>query len=139
MTDFYSAASRHWHTSVLLRDNQEFQQAAYLAGYAAECSLKALVEESGLLGKDFGHSLVKLSKEGLEMALLLNPLLRQYQISPIVMASPGLGQWSETHRYEKTGFLTEVEFRRMINEAVAIAQLILVEFTLDGLLGSIPE
>ncbi len=139
MTDFYSAASRHWHTSTLLSDNQEFQQAAYLAGYAAECSLKALVEESGLFGKDFGHSLAKLSDDGLEMALLLNPLLRRYQISPIVMASPGLGQWHETHRYEKTGFLPEDAFKRIIDEAGEIAELVLVGFTLDGLLESMPE
>ncbi len=139
MENFYSAASRHWDNSIFLSNNNRPQEAAYLAGYAAECALKALVERGSLPGKDFGHSLANLSQEALELALLLNPLLRRYQVSPIVMPPSGLGQWSETHRYEETGFLSEAEFQKIIAEAHEIAHLILVDFTLDGLLEDIPE
>ena len=139
MKNFYSATSRHWDNSAFLSDHNRHQEAAYLAGYAAECALKALVEQGGLLGRPFGHSLADLSGEGLELALLLNPLLRRYEVSPVASHTPGLRQWRETHRYEETGFLPETDFQNIVTEAHKIAQLILVGFTLDGLKEDIPQ
>jgi hypothetical protein len=139
MENFYSAASRHWDNSAFLSDHNRHQEAAYLAGYAAECALKALVEQGGLLGRPFGHSLADLSREGLELALLLNPLLRRYDVSPVASHAPGIGQWREIHRYEETGFLPETDFQNIVTEAHKIAQLILVGFTLDGLKEDIPQ
>lgn len=139
MENFYSAASRHWDNSAFLSDHNRHQEAAYLAGYAAECALKALVERGGLLGRPFGHSLVDLSGEGLELALLLNSLLRRYEVSSIIAHAPGLAQWRETHRYKETGFLPDADFQNIVTEAHEIARLILVGFTLDGLKEDIPQ
>jgi hypothetical protein len=136
--DFYSASSRHWDHSQFLGDHGRWQEAAYLAGYAAECALKALVEQGGLMGRPFGHSLVQLTGEGLEMALLLNPLLRRYPVEPIATGLPGLGHWSEAHRYEETGFLPEADFRQMVTEAHRVVEWILVRLTLDGQREEIP-
>ena len=137
MTHFISAASRHWDNSAFLSTHDRHQEAAYLAGYAAECALKALVEQGGLQGRPFGHSLVNLSGDGLELALLLSPLLRRYPVGRVTPA--GLGQWRETHRYAETGFLAEADFQSIVADAHAVTELILVGFTLDGLLEDIPE
>jgi len=139
MTDFISAASRHWDNSAFLSTHDRHQEAAYLAGYAAECALKALVEQGGLEGRPFGHSLANLSRDGLELALLLSPLLRRYQVGAVTPNAAGLGQWRETHRYAETGFLPEADFQNMVADAHAVAQQILVGFTLDGLLEDMPE
>ncbi|MCH8293532.1 HEPN domain-containing protein [Candidatus Poribacteria bacterium] len=141
MENFCSAASRHWDNSAFLSNHNRHQEAAYLAGYAAECALKALIEEGGLHGRPFRHSLVGLSVDGLELALLLNPLLRRYEVSPVVADTSGLGRWEETHRYEETGFLSEADFQDIVTQANKIARKILVGFTLDGLLagGDIPQ
>ncbi len=83
--------------------------------------------------------LFNLSGDGLELALLLSPLLRRYQVGPVMQGGPGLGQWRETHRYEESGFLSDAEFQGIVRDADAVTQLILVGFTLDGLLEDIPE
>ena len=141
MENFCSAASRHWDNSTFLSNHNRHQEAAYIAGYAAECALKALIEKGGLRGRPFGHSLVELSGDGLELALLLSPLLRRYEVPPVVAQTSGLAQWRETHRYEETGFLPEADFQNIVAEANGIARQILVGFTLDGLLaeGVIPQ
>lgn len=138
MPNFYSAASRHWDNSAFLSDHHRYQEAAYLAGYAAECALKALIEQGGLMGRPFGHSLVDLTGDGLELALLLSPMLRRYQVGPIVAYAPGLGQWRETHRYEETGFLSETDFKSIVAEAHEVTRLVLVGCTLDGFIEDIP-
>ena len=136
--DYYSAASRHWDNSRFLGQNGRWQEAAYLAGYAAECSLKALVELGDLVGQRLGHNLAQLRGDGLELALLLNPLLRRYPVGLPGAGLPGLNRWSETHRYESTGFLPEAEFQQMVAEAHKIARHILIELALDGRLEEIP-
>jgi HEPN domain-containing protein len=133
MENFYSATSRHWDNSAFLSEHGRHQEAAYLAGYAAECALKALIEKGGLAGRPFGHSLADLSGDGLELALLLSPLLRRYEVTRVI-STAGLSQWRETHRYEETGFLPDADFQRIVAEAHEVAQMILVGFTLDGLL-----
>jgi hypothetical protein len=136
--DFRSASSRHWDNSRFLADNNRWQEAAYLAGYAAECALKALVEQGGLLGRSFSHDLAKLSDDGVAMALLLNPLLRRYPVEPIAANLPGLSTWSETHRYEATGFLPESDLQQIVAAANHMAELILTGLILDRLFEDVP-
>lgn len=139
MENYSSACSRHWDGSTFLAENGYLQEAAYLAGYTAECALKTLVEQGGLLGRPFNHSLIDLSSDGLELALLLNVKLKRYQTDPISTNISGLAQWSETHRYEPTGFLLDSDFENIIKQSQKTAEVILVGLTLDGVFEGSPK
>jgi len=136
MENYLSAASRHWDNCDLLAKHGQYQEAAYLAGYVAECSLKALVIEGKILdAPKFRHEIMTLSGDALELALIINPLLRRYPIAPV----GSLRQWNPNQRYEETSFLQDSDFQMMIEEADKIAQTILIGLTLDGLLEDLPQ
>jgi hypothetical protein len=134
--DFASAAARHWDNSAFLFENGRFQEAAYLAGYVAECSLKFCVEQAQLIPREMRHELPILSSDGLELAKLLNPLFNRYQISTLITA---LLDWSETHRYEKTGFLPDAQLQAIVEQAHQVAEQILIPMLLDGYLEEVPQ
>ena len=130
--NFPSAAARHWTESCFLAAEAHWQEAAYLAGYAAECSLKALVELGGVLGRPLGHDLVALSGPGLEMAVLLNPRLRRLQNPLVCATASGLPPWSETQRYEATSARPPSEYEAMTRSSCEMARIVLTNLTLDG-------
>jgi len=137
--DFPSAAVRHWDNSAFLAQQARWQEAAYLAGYAAECALKKLAEVGGLPARPFGHELSRLIDDGLVLALLLSPRLKRYPQALPSGALPGLRRWSESHRYETTGFMAEAEFRQIVQEAHQAAESILIGLVLDGDLQELPQ
>lgn len=130
--DFYSSAVRHWDNSAFLASHLRWQEAAYLAGYVAECALKELIEQSNMAPLPFRHDLARLLDDGIELALLLSPLLRRYPLVNPRGALPGLRRWSETHRYEATGFMAESDFAQIVTDAHNVARSILVGLVLDG-------
>ena len=140
MEDYASAAARHWDNVDFLATANRWQEAAYLAGYIAECSLKALLEHTapGILLRLLGHNLIALTGEALEMAVLLTPASRRYPISTLFPGGPGAGQWRPEHRYEATGFLPDNEFQVIVAEAQHIGRLVLIELVLDGIVEDIP-
>jgi HEPN domain-containing protein len=93
--DYASAAARHWDSSRFLADAARYQEAAYLAGYIAECSFKAFLERMMPTGqpRTFGHDLLALSDAALRMAVLLLPASRRYPVAEVSPGVPGLGQW----------------------------------------------
>ena len=93
---------------------------------------------SSLKGKDFRHNLEKLAGMGLDMALVVNPLLRRYPLESILGGS-ALGDWDISHRYAKTDFRDEEFFKNIAQEAHKTTKRILTEFVLDGLLDEIPR
>lgn len=137
MEDYVSAAARHWDNVQFLADDNRWQEAAYLAGYIAECSAKALLERTApdILFRQLKHNLVALTGEALEMAVLLNPALRRYPVA----GGPGVSRWMPEHRYERTGFLAEADFQQIVAEAQEIGRAILLELVLDGLVEDIPQ
>jgi len=134
--DFASAAVRHWDNSAFLFEQGRFQEAAYLAGYVAECSLKFCEQKANLASRHFGHDLDMLSSEGLELAQLLLPLMKRYQISSPLT---DLFDWSEKHRYEATGFLPDAKLQLIIEQAHEVAKQILVPMILDGYVEEFPR
>jgi len=138
--NYSSAAARHWNESDFLRcaDDEHWQESAYLAGYAAECALKVLVDFGGVAGRKLGHDLSALSGPGLEMAVLFNPQLRRLHCDVSAAVSSGLPAWSESYRYDKTGEKSSAEYLDIISKATTIAKVVLVNLTLDGSLKDIP-
>ena len=136
--DYPSAAARHWTESEFLTSQAHWQEAAYLAGYAAECALKVLVNRGGVAGRKLGHDLVALSGHGLELAVLFNPLLRRCHTDLGHIVAAGLPAWSETQRYDRTGALPEAEYQSIAAQAAAVARAVLVTLVLDGDLPEVP-
>jgi len=133
MEDYKSAAARHWDGVHILSLSHRWQEAAYLAGYVAECSFKALLQASALPDvQRLGHRLTILSKEALELALVLTPAAARYPIQS------GLANWHTEQRYEATAPGREPEFRQMVQQADEIARAILIGMVLDGLLEEVP-
>ncbi len=140
MEDFASAAARHWDNVEFLAAAARWQEAAYLAGYIAECSLKALLQvtQPTVSVRDLGHDLPALSGDALEMAVVLNRASRRYPVPIAVPGTGGLSQWKPEHRYERTAFLPESEFRAMVAQAERIGQSVLVQLVLDGVVEDVP-
>jgi hypothetical protein len=125
--DFPSAATRH------LRDADHLLatspgNARYLAGYIAECALKAVIERSDPLlhAPAFGHQLTKLEGDGFDLAIALAPRTARYR--PRATTVHALrARWSETVRYDSTSdtkvaaATQVVELAREIYEACVIA------------------
>ncbi len=134
MEDYKSAAARHWDSVHLLSLSDRWQEAAYLAGYVAECSFKALLQAGTLPDvHDLGHNLTILNEEALDLALVLTPTAARYPIQG------GLADWRPEQRYEGTAPGREPEFRRMVQQADEIARAILIGMVLDGLLEEMPR
>jgi hypothetical protein len=140
MEDFASAAVRHWQTTDRLASEGSWQQAAYLAGYVAECSLKSLLERTTttIMPKAVGHDLARLVGDALELAWILAPATRRYPIPPISSGAPGIGEWRPEHRYARTGFLSEKRFEQIISEARAVGSSVLIGLVLDGAMEDLP-
>ena len=140
MEDFASATVRHWQTTDRLASEGYWQQAAYLAGYIAECSLKSLLERTAttIPPRAVGHDLVTLVGDALELAWILTPLTRRYPIPPINSGAPGIGEWRPEHRYARTGFLSEKRFKQIVSEARDVGSSVLIGLVLDGALEDLP-
>lgn len=140
MEDYASAAARHWDNVEFLGQADRWQEAAYLAGYVAECSLKVLLQRSPLPNmRNLGHSLAVLSGEALELALLLEPAAARYRVATLQSGRSGVGGWHPEQRYEVTDLARKPEFRQMVQEAEAIARTVLIGMVLDGLLWEVPQ
>lgn len=140
MEDFASATVRHWQTTDHLASEGYWQQAAYLAGYIAECSLKSLLERTAttILPKDVGHDLARLVGDALELAWILTPSTRRYPIPRINSRAPGIGEWRPEHRYARTGFLHEKRFKQIVSEARDVGSSVLIGLVLDGVMEDLP-
>lgn len=140
MENYASAAARHWDSVVLLTHTECWQEAAYLAGYVAECSFKALLQTSSLPSTQrLGHSLMVLSGEALQLALVLEPAAARYRVQTLRPGGMGISGWQPEQRYEATDLAREPEFRQMVQEADVIAHTILIGMVLDGLLSEVPQ
>ncbi|HOT92428.1 MAG TPA: hypothetical protein PLJ78_09220 [Anaerolineae bacterium] len=134
MEDYPSAAARHWDNVEFLSLSNRWQEAAYLAGYVAECSFKALFQASSLPNvRGLGHSLTTLSRDALALALVLTPENARYRVEG------GVDGWSTEQRYETTAPQCKPEFCRMVQQADEIARKVLIGMVLDGLLPEVPQ
>ena len=55
--DFYEAAIRHWTDGKVLEQQEEYDNAVCLQGFAAECALKTIMERTNNVGyiKKYSH------------------------------------------------------------------------------------
>jgi hypothetical protein len=136
--DFSSAATRH------LRDAEHLLgtspgNARYLAGYVAECALKAVIEQSDpmLHAPAFGHQLAKLEGDGFDLAIALAPRTARYR--PRAAAVHDLrNHWSESIRYESTSDTKVAVATHVVALAREVYEACVIAMLLDGVIAEPP-
>lgn len=130
--DFASAAGRHLDDCERLLRSGRHDNAAYLAGYVVECSLKAVVESGGLSAVSYGHDLTTLSGSALDLAYLLTPSVWRYQTARTPEANELHAKWRPERRYWRTGEVDEATACRFLAAADATYAATTVQTILDG-------
>lgn len=105
--DYPAASRKHCRDARVLLDNRCFDGAAYLSGYAVECTLKTLIQVDNKHTKPkITHDLEKLSKEVLDLMMLPDSRTARYfdvlKQKKIPYDEPPRG-WRETLRYYPEG------------------------------------
>ena len=129
---FVSAAARHWEDAQTLFMENRFDNAAYLAGYAVECSLKVLVQAAGTTPKSLGHELKALSGDALLVACLMTPSVRRYHIPQSADFDDLVKRWTPEMRYQATGEVSRTTAETWLRAAEQTYRAIVIEAVLDG-------
>ena len=114
--DFYEASIRHWIDGCILEENEEYDNAVCLQGFAAECALKRIMERlcvSSVIRK-YSHSgdmlfqdIVMILAGDIGLTMMIDPgcVLRLSQIAlPEI-----LFQDHPERRYFKDGTYTKID------------------------------
>lgn len=134
--DFASAASRHLRDAESLQEHHAWDNAAYLAGYVAECSLKAVIERGGRPPR---IHVSELSSHVLRLAADLGLAARRYRVDLDPDLDAIRGSWHTDLRYSRTGTVDEDRSRQMVAEARGVFWRTVVAMVLDGLYPQVPR
>lgn len=130
--DYGSAAARHWEDAIILTQANRFDNAAYLAGYVVECSLKSLIEISGTSPKAFQHELATLSGDALLLAYLMVPGLQRYRLPSSADFAAMSRDWTPEHRYCPSGQISGPTAQVWLQVAEQTYRALVVNLILDG-------
>lgn len=129
MTDFASAAGRHWSDAELLLGDQRFDNADQLFGFAAECALKAVLFadsaswQNGEPPKGF-----RVHVDELWDKVNTTTLRKRYPGVQAVLQSPNpFSNWSTDQRYSVSGTVPRDQVdvhRKMTQRLLGAAQLL---------------
>ena len=132
--DFGASAFRHEQDARLLFGNQRYDNAAYLAGYAVECSLKLLlIRGEALHGKAAGHELGNLAGNGLAVAVVLSPGLQRSRIEGKAV-NFALANWKPEMRYATSRHSAKSDADQMCEAARICLNELVIPLILDGIL-----
>ena len=128
--DYASAASRHLRDARYLHEGERWDNAAYLAGYVAECAVKAVINQAGRAPQ---VHLRELTPPLLLLAADLGAAARRYRID----LDPDLHAlrlaWSTDLRYARTDTCDEFGATQMLAQAGRVYQRTIQAMVLDGL------
>ena len=130
--DFAAAATRHLRDASFLFESGRNDNSFYLCGYVVECSLKAVAGWSGLPPEIFGHQLMKLGGDALELAVAIAPATARYR--PLGTSVRAVSSsWSTTCRYYGDG-VSATQAAAILEEAQRVWESCIGEMFLDGLI-----
>ena len=136
---FLQAAARHLHDAKVLKDNERWDNAVYLAGYVVECSFKVLVKvyipEDRTAVKKYGHDLTELQGKAMDRLRLMYPVL-DMQLPVSRTTETVLDQYHPERRYAKSGLWNQTQAQEAVNRAEQIYQEVIPKLILDGILSS---
>jgi len=137
--NFVSATARHLMDAKFLSKNNRMDNAGYLAGYAVECSLKAIIMHGrGPDPKAYGHDLITLGGAALDLSLLLSPGLRRYRAETIDEIVDAFKDWEPSWRYRPTGTVSGKAVEILLMAADKAFDQIIIPIVLDGW-GEVPR
>ena len=129
MDDFPKAALKHLEDARVLKDEQRFDGAAYLAGYVVECTLKTVIEAENPPVPHI-HDLNSLRQSVDQLALLA-----KHQTGPLyIAATQSLVQilaWKPEMRYSSP-HVTQSVATTWVSEAETLYTRIIGSLTLAG-------
>lgn len=129
---YAAAAGKHLDDAHDLLSRARYDNAAYLSGYVAECSLKALLAAHGTAGKLFGHDISALRGPALQLAVLLAPGAARYRPP----AGPGPdhleAHWDPSMRYTACGQINSASAIAFVDGATSYYDALVVPLRLDG-------
>jgi len=128
--DFPSAAAKHLDSASTLFREGHHDNAAYLAGYVVECSLKTLIRIEH--GHPWGHDLHGLSRRAQELGALPGAATARYASRASVFDSIFDG-WTEELRYQARGSIRSGQAAEWLEQAGRVYERIIVDLRLDGI------
>ncbi len=129
---YQSAARRHLDDSTLLFGEGRFDNAAYLAGYVVECSIKSLIRAAGGPARALQHELAAICGDALLLAWLLMPSIRRFRLPETPEFRSLVAEWSTDLRYEATEAVDRTRATAWLSAAQAAYESIVVPAILDG-------
>lgn len=136
--DYASAAARHLHDAKTLLSVERPDNAGYLAGYVAECGVKAVIEKAGVPLKKKWH-LHQVSRDQLLVAADLSHAVRRYPVDLDDDFAALQRAWHTDLRYARTGSLKPGASRDLVDRAEGVWRKTIGAMVLDGVLESVPE
>jgi len=133
--DLLSAALRHVrdaeHLAAAGVATTSLDQAYHLAGFAPECARKATLPRS-TYDQAIGHGVGESSEIALQVALAIDPRAQRYDLERWRNRFPGLADWNERARYDRTGTRLHPEVTNVIRESREIVDRIVLSLWMDG-------
>ncbi len=129
---FAIAAARHWNDASLLFKESRFANSGYLAGYAVECSLKALVAWTHIRPKSLSHNIEAISQDVLPLATILTPSLGRYGVPESEEVDHVMAIWRPELRYADNAQPDEPTAQMWLHAAEQAYLAIVVKLILDG-------
>ncbi|MGA2541946.1 MAG: HEPN domain-containing protein [Verrucomicrobiota bacterium] len=135
--DYPEAALKHCDDARRLLSGNRPDGAAYLAGYAVECSLKTLIQvEQGHANPLFNHDLNSLSTNAVHLAAQPTNRTVRYFTQPTTITTLRYGkppaEWTEILRYFPDGTIPQTTAQQWVEEAERLYIEIIGELKKDG-------
>lgn len=134
--DFIRSSTRHLRDARLLFAAGRYDNSFYHSGYVVECALKAVADWPGLAAERYGHKLMKLEGDALDLAMVLAPATVRYR-PPTSAVSAVSSSWSTNCRYYSDG-VTKRQAEAILREAAKVWGSCIGEMFLDGLIEELP-
>jgi len=133
--DYPEAALKHLEDALRLLKVDRGDNAAYLAGYVVECSMKTLIQLEQSHG--WGHDLEQLGQRAQELAGLPGArtarYLRFHGTSHPIYDREGSG-WSESLRYQAAGSISMSQAQDWVEKAEQVYADVIFSLRLDGMI-----
>ncbi|RJP31918.1 MAG: hypothetical protein C4547_14740 [Phycisphaerales bacterium] len=134
--DYPSAARRHLSDARMLLAASRTDNAAYLAGYVAECGVKAVMTLAAGF-KVYLH-LDQLTARPLALAADLSRSARRYPVDLDPDVESIRSGWKSVLRYATTASVSRSQAESLVSSAAAVFRKTIVALVLDGYMERMP-
>lgn len=134
--NYASAAGRHLNDARTLCDAGRWDNAGYLAGYAVECSVKAVIDHAGLRLRSH---LNEIPQQLMLLAADLSLAARRYPVDMDPDVDMVRRNWAPDLRYAGTGTLAQPDALALAKSADGVFRRTVNAMVLDGFFERVPR